>query len=117
MSPIGRTAARWLFSVPALAGAGLVADVTLAEAPMPSTSIKMHLTEHALDTPQGVARTYKRILNAARSVCGHADHVLPQEQADWDDCVAATLRHTVAQIGNPKLTDLYLMRSRASRSD
>jgi UrcA family protein len=117
MSPIGRTAARWLFSVAVLAGVGLAADVTLADGPMPSTSIRLQLTKHALDTPQGVAMTYRRIRNAARSVCGQPDRVLPQEQADWDDCVAATIRHTVTQIGSPKLTDFLLMKSGAPRSD
>jgi UrcA family protein len=116
MSPIGRTAARWLFWIPVLAGVGLVGDVTLAGGPLPSTSIRLQLTEHALDTPQGVAMTYTRIRNAARSVCGYADRVFPQEQEGWDDCVAATICHTVAKIGNPKLTDFYLMRSRAPRS-
>lgn len=105
--------ARWVFSVPVLAGFGLVADVTLANGPMQSTSIKLRLTEHALDTPQGVAVIYTRIRDAARSVCGHADRVLPQEQADWDDCVAETIRYTVAQVGSRKLTDFYLLKSRA----
>jgi UrcA family protein len=117
MSPIGRTAARWLLAVTVLAGVALVEDVTLADGPMPSTSIRLQLTEHALDTPKGLAMTYTRIRNAARSVCGHADRVLPQEQADWDDCVAETIRHTVAQIGSSKLTDFYLMKSHAPRSD
>lgn len=115
MSPIGRTAARSLFSVPVLVGAGLVADVTLAAGQMPCTSITLQLTEHALQTPQGVAMTYMRIRNAARSVCGYDDRVFPQDRKDWDDCVAETIRHTVAQIGNPKLTDL--MRSRTPRSN
>jgi UrcA family protein len=118
MSPIGRTAVRWLFSVPAvLAGVGSVADVALAGELMPSKSIRLQLTEHALDAPQGVALTYIRIRNAARSVCGYADRRFREEQEDWNVCVAATIRHTVAQIDNRKLTDFYLMRSRAPRND
>ena len=113
MSPIGRAAARWLLSVAVLTGVGLVAEVTLADVPMPSRSIKLHLTKDVLDTPEGIAMIYTRIRNAARSVCGQPDRVLPQEKADWDDCVAATIRYTVAQIGRPKLTDFYMMKSRA----
>ena len=116
MSPIGRSVARWLLSVLVLGGIGPVVEVTLAAEGTPSTSIRLQLTEHALDTPHGVAVTYVRIRNAARSVCGYADRIFPQELDDWNDCVAATIRHTVAQIGNSRLTDFYLTRSRAPRN-
>ena len=116
MSPIGRTVARWLLSALMLAGVGPLADVTLAGEMMPFTSIRLQLTEHALDTPQAVALTYTRIRNAARSVCGYADRVFREELDDWNDCVATTIGQTVAQIGNPRLTDFYLMRSPAPRS-
>ena len=116
MSPIGRTVARWLLSILIVAGVGPGADLTLAGGVMPSTSIRLQLTEHALDTPQGVALTYTRIREAARSVCGYADRAFRQELEDWNDCVAAAIRHTVAQIDNPTLTDFYLTRSGAPRS-
>jgi UrcA family protein len=116
MNTLGRTAARWLFSVPVLVGVGLEVDVTQAGEPPPPASIRLQLTEHALDTPQGVAVTYTRIRNTARTVCGYADRVFREERNDWDDCVAVTICHTVAQIGNPKLTDVYLMTLRAPRS-
>ena len=116
MSPIGRTVARWLLSILILAGVGPVAGLTLAGEVMPSASLRLQLTEHALETPQGVALTYTRIREAARSVCGYADRAFRQELDDWNECVAATIRHTVSQIGNPTLTDFYLTRSGAPRS-
>ena len=116
MSPIGRRAPRRLFSVPVLAGVGLVAGVMLAGVAMPSTSVRLRLAAHAFDTPQGTAMTYIRIREAARSVCGYAGRVFPEEQEGWDACVATTICFTVAKIGDPKLTELYFTRSRGSQS-
>jgi UrcA family protein len=116
MGPIGRTVARLLVSALILTGVGPVANVTLAGEVTQSNSITLQLTEHALDTAQGVAVTYARIRSAARSVCGYADHAFRQELDDWNDCVAGTIRDTVVQIGNPKLTDFYLSRSGAPLS-
>lgn len=115
MNIIGRTAARWLCSVSVLATVVLVADAARAGEPA-ATSIRLQLAQHALDTPRGVAVTYLRIREAARSVCGYADHAFHEEQSSWNDCVAATIHHTVVQIGNPRLSDFYVARSHETRN-
>jgi UrcA family protein len=65
-----------------------------------------------LSTPEQVAALYRRIRNAARSVCGYADNHFREEQAAWDDCVDKAIGHAVAKVGNADLTDYYLARAK-----
>lgn len=108
MNPIARTAVQLLFPVLVLVGSGPVWDVTSAADPTPDMSVRLKLTKHALDTPRGVALTYARIQNAARSVCGDPDRIFYQERAHWEECVAATVRSTVVKVGDARLTEFDL---------
>lgn len=115
MNPIRTTSVSCLVSVVILAGAWLGAGVALADEQSPKRSVTLSLTTHALDTAQGVRLTYARIRNASRAVCGYADRVFRQERDAWDACVDAATRDAVRQIGDERLTELYLAKSRAER--
>jgi UrcA family protein len=65
-----------------------------------------------LSTPERVAALYRRIRNAARSVCGYADNRFREEQASWDDCVDKAIGHAVARVGSADLTEYYLARAK-----
>jgi UrcA family protein len=75
------------------------------------TSMKVRLNATDLSARDGVAALYRRIRNAARSVCGYADNHFPEEQAAWNECVDEAIGHAVAQVGNADLTNYYLARA------
>jgi UrcA family protein len=75
-------------------------------------SMKVRLNVTDLSTPEGVSALYRRIRNAARSVCGYADNEFPEEQAAWDNCVDEAIGRAVARVGNASLTSYYLARAR-----
>lgn len=80
------------------------------------TSMKVQLDDSDLSTPERVAALYRRIRNAARSVCGYADSRFHEEQVAWDDCVEGAIGHAVARVGSARLTDYYLARARRTRA-
>ena len=113
MKIIGQSVARGLLSIIVLAGVGASAARAADEPLHPAAinqpaAIKLQLDRRAFDTPRGIAVTYIRIRNGARTVCGFADSVLLEERAAWESCVAATIRHTVEQIDDVRLTDYYV---------
>jgi UrcA family protein len=107
-----------LFAIAVLAGADMnPGNVVWASDPggVP-TSRKVQLSDMDLSTPERVAELYRRIRNAARSVCGYADSRFREEQAAWDDCVQGAIAHAVAQVGSASLTDYSLARANHSRA-
>jgi UrcA family protein len=97
-----------------VAGAGMNPGMTAwASAPGDAPAFRtVQVRAMDLSTPDGVAALYRRIRNAARSVCGYADNRFREEQTAWDDCVDRSIAHAVARVGNTELTDYYLARAR-----
>jgi len=80
------------------------------------TALYVQFSALDLSTPERVAALYRRIRNAARSVCGYADSHFRQEQAAWDVCVEEAIGRAVAGVDNATLTDYYLARARRGRT-
>jgi UrcA family protein len=79
-------------------------------------STEVQLSAIDLSTPERVAALYRRIRNAARSVCGYADSRFREEQAAWDKCVEDAIGHAVARVDSATLTDYYLARAKRSQA-
>lgn len=115
MKAATRTARHMLpLAIALMAGAGMnpgntVCASDLDNAP-PFRTVQVRATD--LSTPERVAALYRRIRNAARSVCGYADNHFREEQAAWDDCVDKAIGHAVAKVGNADLTDYYVARAK-----
>jgi UrcA family protein len=78
------------------------------------TSRTVQVRAADLSTPERVAALYRRIRNAARSVCGYADNRFREEQAAWDACVNQAIGRAVARVASADLTDYYLARAKPS---
>ena len=110
-----RTALRLLpVAIAVIAGTGInpakPAWATDPGGAAPSRSVQISAVD--LSTPKRVAALYRRIRNAAQSVCGYADNRFSEEQAAWDECVEVAIGHAVARVGSASLTDYYLARVR-----
>lgn len=103
----GRVAAATLSAaafaaVPLLAHAGPASDVA---------SEIVRFDDLNITSEAGLATLYRRIQNAARTVCGPPSfagtRVVSQ---DWKDCVSASVRNAIRSINMPQLTSYYARR-------
>jgi len=78
------------------------------------TSIRVSVRDLDLATDAGAAAVYRRIRNAARSVCGEVDIALVEEKAAWDRCVDEAIDSAVAKLASARLTAYYLARTHRS---
>jgi UrcA family protein len=76
----------------------------------PSVTLQYHSTD--LDTPQGIAVLYRRIREAASSVCGPYDGALLEEKLLWNKCVDQAVARAVASVRSEKLSAYYWRRIR-----
>lgn len=119
MKAARRTALRVLpFATLVVVSAGIDSGKTasasdLGGAPA-SRTVQVRATD--LSTPEQVAALYRRIRNAARSVCGYADSRFREEQAAWDECVDEAIGHAVAKVDSADLTGYYLARAKRGRA-
>jgi UrcA family protein len=74
-------------------------------------SVRVSVKDLNLTTQAGAAALYRRIRNAARSVCGPVDIALPEEKAAWDRCVEEAIEGAVANVGSARLTEYYLAKT------
>jgi UrcA family protein len=66
----------------------------------PSVTLQFRGTD--LNTPQGVGRLYRRIREAASSVCGPFDRALENQQ--WNQCVDEAVARAVASVNSESLS-------------
>ncbi len=83
----------------------------VAEAP----SVTLRYSRADLSTPQGVVVLYRRIHEAASSVCGPHDNVLLEEKAQWDKCVDQAIATAVASIHSERLSAHHWRRVHGNR--
>jgi UrcA family protein len=74
-------------------------------------SLKISFADLDLTSRQGTVTLYRRILNAARAVCGPVDIGLSEDRADWERCVDNAIANAIAKIGDANLTDYYLVKT------
>ena len=77
-----------------------------------TASVRVSVKDLNLTTHAGAVTAYLRIRNAARSVCGVIDTALREEKAAWDRCVDEAIGSAVATLGDARLTDYYLGKTR-----
>lgn len=91
-----------LAAAPLLAHAGPASDVA---------SLTVRFDDLNLSSEAGLATLYRRIQNAARTVCGPPSftgtRVVSQ---DWKDCVSASVRSAILSVNKPQLTAYYASR-------
>lgn len=105
---------RVLFSTAVVAGAAVNPGNVAWASDTQRVPASLHVQVTALDfsTPERVAALYRRIRNAARSVCGYPDIRFREEQAAWDECVEDAIGRAVTVVDNAALTDYYLARAK-----
>jgi UrcA family protein len=65
-----------------------------------------------VDAPQGADRLYRRIVAAARHVCGNEDHLRAvADQVRAEMCTERSIEHAVATVNQPALTALLAART------
>jgi UrcA family protein len=97
-----------LHVVPAALAAALIisfiqpADAAALHPQANSTIIRFRSSD--LDTPQDVARLYRRIRLAAQSVCGQPDDAFVLERLMWEQCVDQAIATAVAKVNSGSLS-------------
>jgi len=64
-----------------------------------------------LANPQGVEQLYRRIVGAARQVCGALDGRSLQEKAQFSICTKQSIARAVAAVDQPSLTALHAVKT------
>jgi UrcA family protein len=100
--------------------AGLFCTVaTAAERPMDASvevaSIAVPYGDLNLDSDPGVQRLQRRLVSAARQVCGRQDPRDLRLAALARECMDAALARAVAEVGNARLARLNAGRSKSLR--
>ena len=72
----------------------------------PGGSMTVSYRDLDLNNSAGVAKLYRRIQSAARSVCGY-EATSVYGPSIWQNCVRPTVDATVAKVNNPPLTALH----------
>ncbi|MFL6602598.1 MAG: UrcA family protein [Steroidobacteraceae bacterium] len=76
----------------------------------------IHFTRENLSRPSGVEHVYRRIVLAARSVCGYEEGVNIRQSPEYEQCYAHAVDEAVTSVGSSALTALHRDRTRY-RSD
>ena len=102
-----------------LAGLTLIGTASLAHAAAPAStdSVVVRFDDLNLGTQAGLQALYRRIQNAARSVCGSPD-VLGSHIASeaWKDCVSESVHDAILKVNRPSLTAYYATQLRSVSS-
>lgn len=64
-----------------------------------------------LANPQGVERLYRRIVGAARQVCGGSDGRSLEEKEEFSICRKLSIARAVAAVDQPALTALHAVKT------
>jgi UrcA family protein len=86
-----------------MGAAALVTTDALADET--ATSVTVHYAGLDLSKPAGTRVLYRRIVGAARMVCGEQGRSL-EEQLDWQRCYHRAIDDAVVRVNNPRLTAL-----------
>ncbi|HET9389044.1 MAG TPA: UrcA family protein [Steroidobacteraceae bacterium] len=109
--------AGWLLA-PALLACTLVATGTASadSSWKEQVSVKVKYGDLNLSTDEGAARLYRRITQAARSVCG-LDYIQPEERmyVNWKPCYEQAIATAVAQVNSPLLTAMHARKTGQQR--
>src|SRR5271168_1247672 len=102
----------WIYAAVLVVAGAWQCDVFAAATNAPRAGdveqITVHFGDLNLDQPAGTAALYRRILNAARHVCG-----FPQPPGSnfpsiaWRTCVADSVERSVIAVDRPALTAYY----------
>jgi UrcA family protein len=76
----------------------------------PSVIVKYRSTD--LETSPGIATLYRRIRNAAKSVCGQFDSALVEEKVRWNECFNQSVTSAVTSVHNQSLSAYHSYQNR-----
>jgi len=80
----------------------------IATAAMPKAEgVVVHFGDLNLNSEAGVASLYKRIRNAAESVCSPLDYGILGLRGAYGDCVKEATNNGVAAVANPNLSQFH----------
>lgn len=91
-----------------------LAALSAAAAPASASTWTFKVEAWELQSPAGVARTMKRIVNAAEGICGMSASRTIHDQMQAKICVAEVTAEIVAKIDNPQLTAMAEERVRVA---
>jgi UrcA family protein len=85
----------------------------LASAPVETRSVAIRYADLDLDSSQGAAELYHRIVGAARVVCGYAEHA-PARLSQVRSCNSRAVSDAVAAVNAPLLSQIHNAHRRVS---
>jgi UrcA family protein len=112
---------RTLIAVAATAVAGLLTSVAASAAEHTNTAdieharVTVHYGDLNLDTDSGVQRLQRRLVAAAREVCGRPDPRNLRLASDARKCFDQAMVRAVAEVGNTRLAQLNAGRGKSLR--
>ena len=87
------------------------ATISVANADSPPETLTVQFGDLNLNNAQGVDALYKRIKNAAKSVCSHFEGRTLKEKRLYSDCVETALSTAIARVDRPVLSRYLVERS------
>jgi UrcA family protein len=106
---IAYTVASALFAVLVLSPTEFLEAATNGDQ-APSVVVKYRSGD--LETAPGIAALYRRIRNAAKSVCGPFDGALVEEKVRWNECVNQSVTSAVTSAHNQSLSAYHSHQNR-----
>jgi UrcA family protein len=76
----------------------------------PSVTLQFHGTD--LSTPKGISRLYRRIREAASTVCDGLDGASLEEKARWHTCFDKAVAEAVAHVNSESLSAYHWQQTR-----
>jgi UrcA family protein len=103
----------------ALAGLSFAATASAAGPAAPATAdvarVVVQYGDLDLDTERGAAALQRRLVAAAREVCGSPQPRELKRHREARECMDAAIARAVDEVGSPRLARLHAGRSRALR--
>ena len=106
---------KYLLPLAAIAVSGMAASgIAAAGTSRERLSVVVHYGDLNLNSQAGVASLYKRIRNAAQSVCSPLDTRILGLHDAYDQCVAEAANNAVTAVGNPDLSGFHAIKGKRS---
>ena len=100
-----------LFSITTIIVLGFAATNVANADPQTPQTLTVQFGDLNLNNPQGVNALFKRIKNAAESVCNHFEGRTLLEKRLYSDCVETALSTAVTHVDRPVLSRYLVERS------
>ena len=91
----------------AITAVGIASGITTSSRAATSATIEVRYAGLDLSQPVGAQLLYRRLQQAAQSVCGKLDPIDVGAYLRWQDCYDAALQRAVLQVNAPQLLAVY----------